>query len=556
MTICRPESPAFASGAEREVWTRLRAQLGSGDLLLANVRITDRTKDHEADVVVALPGAGIVAVEVKGGSVWRTGDQWWQSSPDGDKRIDPVEQAIGCHYAIRAYVETDPRWRTASARRVRWAHAVALPATTLPTDFATPSLPRWAVLDRSQLDSLADDVRAIATDQDTSYPAPTEADVQLIAEILAGRGLPQRDVVAIAAQRESDAQRLTAEQSVLLGATQLLTRVEIRGGAGSGKTWLAVEQARRLTQAGQRVALLCYSRGLAEFLRRQTEHLTRRQRPAYVGEFHSLGHQWGAQPGTDDDSDYWERRLPEQMVVLADALPVGQKFDSVVIDEAQDFADAWWPAILASLKDPDEGGVYVFSDEGQRVFVRYGRPSVPLVPLVLDHNLRNTRQIAETFNPLCQMRMRLLGGDGPRVQFIPCPPDEAVNVADDQIDALLDDWRPQDVALLTTGARHPEQVERQSGGQKQYWESFWDTKQVFYGHVLGFKGLERPVVVLAANESRVSERSRERLYVGLSRARDLLVVCGDPEQIREIAGDEVLRRLLRDAQPRPGGGSY
>lgn len=529
------------------MWTRLRAQLGSGDLLLANVRITDRTKDHEADVVVALPGAGIVAVEVKGGSVWCTGVQWRQSTPDGDKRIDPVEQAIGCHYAIRDYVEADPRWRVASARRVRWAHAVALPATTLPADFATPALPRWAVLDRSQLDSLADDVRVVATDQDTSYPAPTEADVQLIAEILAGRGLPQRDVVAIAVQRESDAQRLTAEQSVLLVATQLLHRVEIRGGAGSGKTWLAVEQARRLTQAGQRVALLCYSRGLAEFLRRQTEPLTRRQRPAYVGEFHSLGHQWGAQPGTDDDSDYWERRLPEQMVALADALPVGQKFDAVVIDEAQDFADAWWPAILASLKEPDEGGVYVFSDEGQRVFARFGKPPMQLVPLVLDHNLRNTRQIAETFNPLCAMRMRLLGGDGPQVQFIPCPPREAVGVADDQIDVLLDDWRPEDVALLTTGARHPEQVERQAEGQKQYWESFWDTEQVFYGHVLGFKGLERPVVVLAANESRVSERSRERLYVGLSRARDLLVVCGDTSQIREIAGVEVVNRLTRRA---------
>jgi ATP-dependent exoDNAse (exonuclease V) beta subunit len=44
-------------------------------------------------------------------------------------------------------------------------------------------------------------------------------------------------------------------------------------------------------------------------------------------------------------------------------------------------------------------------------------------------------------------------------------------------------------------------------------------------HVLGFKGLERRVV-LAVNEREPTERSRERLYVGLSRARDRLVVCG------------------------------
>jgi ATP-dependent exoDNAse (exonuclease V) beta subunit len=44
--------------------------------------------------------------------------------------------------------------------------------------------------------------------------------------------------------------------------------------------------------------------------------------------------------------------------------------------------------------------------------------------------------------------------------------------------------------------------------------------------VLGFKGLERRAVVLVLNEETKRERSRERLYVGLSRARDQLVVCG------------------------------
>lgn len=65
---------------------------------------------------------------------------------------------------------------------------------------------------------------------------------------------------------------------------------------------------------------------------------------------------------------------------------------------------------------------------------------------------------------------------------------------------------------------------------------------MFYGHVLGFKGLERPAVVLAVNEKAAQERSRERLYVGLSRARDQLVVCGDPALIREVGGAELAKR--------------
>ena len=142
MTVCRPESPAFESGAEREAWRRLRQQLGGADVLLANVRITDHAKDHEADLIVVLPGAGIVVIEVKGGSVWCAADQWWQSTSSGDRQIDPVRQVIGAQYAVRAYVENDPRWQSASARRVRWAHAVAVPATRLSDDFATPALPR------------------------------------------------------------------------------------------------------------------------------------------------------------------------------------------------------------------------------------------------------------------------------------------------------------------------------------------------------------------------------------------------------------------------------
>ena len=63
---------------------------------------------------------------------------------------------------------------------------------------------------------------------------------------------------------------------MILHAARLLNRVEVRGGAGSGKTWLAMEQARRLTADGQRVALLCYSRGLAAYLRRARRDAARR----------------------------------------------------------------------------------------------------------------------------------------------------------------------------------------------------------------------------------------------------------------------------------------
>lgn len=545
MPILRPERPKFANGAEQVVWEHLRVQLSAECALLSGLRVTDHAKDHEADVVVAIPGYGIVVVEVKGGSVWHKKGRWLQKRGDGVHRIDPVEQARGTRYALRNLVEQDPRW--GSRGKLRWAHAVALPNTLASEDFAVPDCPRWMVIDRAQLPTIGDTVTAILEHSEERGRLPAADDIAMLLEIVHGRGLPHRDTLAEAAQRDDEAHRLTQEQAVLLGATQLLRRVEIRGGAGSGKTWLALEQARRLSLKGERVALLCYSRGLAAYLLRATSGWKRQHRPAYVGGFHDLGDLWGAEHGDDDNPQFWETALPAQMLELAGSLTDGKKFDAVVIDEAQDFADSWWPVLLAALRDPEEGGIYAFSDSGQRVFARYGEPPMPLVPLLLDHNLRNTKQIASTFNPLTPLRMRLLGSDGPAVKFIQCRAEDALERADDEVDALFDDgWRAEDIALLATGSRHVEQVSRQEQGQDSYWDTFWDADQVFYGHVLGFKGLERSAVVLAVNEPAVSDRSRERLYVGLSRARDQLVVCGDPDLIEATAGADVVR-LLRGA---------
>jgi hypothetical protein len=541
------ESPRLANAAERRVWHALIEQLEADDLLVPGQRVTDHLKDHEVDFVVAVEGAGIVCLEVKGGEVWHDGAGWWQKRGGKDREIEPVRQAREACYALRDFIEKDPRW---TQGRLRWDHVVVLPNTELPADFDLPECPRWKVIDRTDLPKLVDRLREILVRQELERPLLAPQGVDQLRAALSGRGLPQRDVVARALANEDAADALTEHQAVILDATRLLTRVEVRGGAGSGKTFLAMEQARRLAQKGQRVALVCYSHGLASYLERIAATWPRRQQPAYVGEFHDLGKQWGAAAAPDEalrseeTIKFWERDLPAQMAVLAAQLAPGHRFDSIVVDEAQDFADPWWDPLLAALEDPVEGGIYVFSDEGQRVFNRHGSPPVPLVPLILDHNLRNTRQIASAFHPLVDSPMKFLGGDGPAVTFAPCDRTEALGVGDDQIDVLIEDgWRSEDLALLTTGSRHPEQAERQRDGHKAYWDTFWDTDQVFYGHVLGFKGLERRAVVLVVNEEARFERSRERLYVGLSRARDQLVVCGDPDFIREVGGPELAHRL-------------
>ena len=159
--------------------------------------------------------------------------------------------------------------------------------------------------------------------------------------------------------------------------------------------------------------------------------------------------------------------------------------------------------------------------------------------------IRNTKRIAQLFSSLSGEGLRPRGHDGPLIRLVECETEDVVSRADDAVDALLDEgWQGGQVALLTTHHRHPEQKQAVDvGGHSTYWDAFFAEEDVFYGHVLGFKGLERSVVVLAVNGFKDADRAKEMLYVGLSRARTLLVVVGPRQLLTHVGGAGVASRL-------------
>ena len=118
-----PRSPTFTTTSEREVWERLRDGLGEDDVLLANLRLTDEDKDHEADLVVLMPDVGILVLEVKGGSVWYDDDGWWIKRRGRDTRDRPGRP--GARREVRRCGTTSSATRagaaaTASPGRTAW----------------------------------------------------------------------------------------------------------------------------------------------------------------------------------------------------------------------------------------------------------------------------------------------------------------------------------------------------------------------------------------------------------------------------------------------------
>ncbi|WP_413455024.1 NERD domain-containing protein [Glutamicibacter sp. FR1] len=554
MVRCYPQEPEFTdkTAAEKKVWEILRRDLPDDALLFHSVQLRHQRAEHEIDLLVLLPGVGVAVIEVKGGLVSVENGTWYQSGAKDKHPLkeSPMAQVQSASHALRELLGKHMGSRFTS----RIADLVCFPYTDWPADYSSVGLPRDLVIDRGQVESLVTHVHHAINERGagSSTLAPEFAE-RMIRHLNGDTGplgaTPAEVDYAQAMSNEDIQETLTARQSILLSCTRSLKRVQFLGGAGSGKTWMALRKAKELAKDDKRVGLFCYNKGLGLYL--QSEVGTWRQnKPVHVGEFHEYARKLGVPDGTGQE--YFEVELPQHLLALSRTLPEEEKLDALIVDEAQDFAGSWWEALLACTKDPANGDVYAFMDDRQDVYQRwdgqFSGDGMPLVPIHVDDNLRNTRRIADTFKQIIGNHSKLRGGEGYAVRYVNCATEDAVDIASDCVDALLDEgWANNQIALLTTNRRHPIHQDHFENGtiDSEYWPAFHQDEEEFYGHVLGFKGLERSVVILCVNGFKDMQRATEQLYVGFSRARSLLVVVGEKELIDEASGAN--RQISLDA---------
>lgn len=547
-----PPDPDFADGqlAEKAVWDVLKSELPDDVVLAHSVQVRHGRAEHEIDILVLWPGVGIAAIEVKGGRVTNEHGQWFQSGgADGRHKLrDPLAQSQGSAHALKDWLAD----QMGSLLTSRFVYMAAFPYSTMSQEWVKSGNPRALFLDQADLQQPADGIRhAIETEGGGTVPLAPSFMERILPHLEGNLDQPEGD----AAGHEEDEKfqdHLTERQAVLLSATRSLPRIRFTGGAGSGKTWLAVQKARELCKAGRNVGLFCYNQGLGMHLASQISKW-RSAKPSFTGEFHEYVLSLGVPGGVGQA--YFDVEMPRLLQELSAGLPHGDKFDAIIVDEAQDFMPSWWDALRSCLKNPETSEIYAFMDDRQDVYKRWdSAKSLPdLTTIHVDDNLRNTKKIAETFKSFAGDKFTPRGSTGLDVRRVECSPEEAMDVASDCVDALIaDGWDNNQIALLTTKSRHPiHQAHFENETIDEYWREFHANEAEFYGHVLGFKGLERSVVILCVDGFRDMERAAERLYVGLSRARTLLVVVGDSEQLREAGGNQLDLALSRAQQWSP-----
>ncbi|MDP5226708.1 MULTISPECIES: NERD domain-containing protein [Arthrobacter] len=554
-----PEEPLFGEGrdAERRVWATLLRQLPDDVVVCHSVQVRDGAAEHEIDLLVLWPGVGIACLEVKGGRVSVDGGQWLQADRNGKHRIaSPVAQAQSAMHGFLNMVSQ----RLGTPLTSRIIYLGAFPYTAVAPGWEMAGTPRALILDEAELagDALAERIRGAIHAEAKGHSSLAPPYAERLEQFIAG-GLPDDDGAAFASgdpsassEAEDAQERLTEKQQLLLTATRSLKHVRFVGGAGSGKTWLAVEKARRLAKAGKRVGLFCYNKGLGQHLARQVARW-RHRKPVFTGEFHAFALQQGVPAGVGQE--YFDAEMPRRLSELGVWADPADKFDAIVVDEAQDLAPSWWEALLSWVKEPARAEVYAFMDDRQDVYRRWdgadvaavGDQVVTFAPIHVDENLRNSRRIAESFACFAGEGFTPRTDTGLPVRIVACAAGGEIGAADDLVDPLLEEgWAANQIALLTTKHRHPVHQEAYDGGDAavaEYWRDFHDGRKVFYGHVLGIKGLERSVVILCMDGFKDMDRARELLYVGMSRARSLLVLVGDPDVIREAGREELVKVL-------------
>lgn len=525
------------SHAESFLYYRLQDYLDGDWTVLHTLPWLDgerlRLQQGECDFVLLHPRHGLLALEAKSGLPEYNGatDQW--RFDDGAPLTDPFMQARrSAHYLDKLLGDHSQAWRQSA---LAFGYAVAFPDARAVRGTLRPDMDKDLLLLEQDLDDVQSRVVKVLGRFGEALRAPRPDVVSSVLDVLKPSFRLVATLAPTIALAHRELVRLTEEQAELLEGLADNRRLVVRGGAGTGKSLLIVAESRRLAAEGKRVLVLCFNRPLAAHLREQLAGLTDR---VTVATFHDLCLALLAEAGLpappEGEPDRWARLADDAL----SALPKTRlRFDTVLVDEAQDFEPDWWLLVEELLADRDASRLQLFLDDQQNL---YGREvQLPFTEPVyrLRRNCRNTRPIA------AYARAAIGLGDEAGVRGLPEGPAPVV-VEVTTPEAERDAVRRALHELIHEQGLAPEQVVM-LGAHKLENSSFADARKlgnytvrdaaepeapntIRYSTVHRFKGLEADAVLLVGigEPSRVydAESWRRFVYVGASRARVLLRV--------------------------------
>lgn len=488
--------------------------------------INGRISWGEADFLIMNQNYGILVVEVKSGGISYKDGNWYQTRFDNGlttKMKNPFSQANRSKYKIKDLIEDTFGY----SEKVFVDKIVWFPSITK-DDFKKIKLP----LEYNENLILTKDSLSIpeqSLKNSFRYYNSTHFNniSNLAYEKIFNMILPEFNLIPALSSKKDEIEyrfaQLTKEQEKVLEFVEFQNTIAIEGSAGTGKTFIALEYARRNSEVGK-VLFLCFNRYLYKFL--ESNYICNNVEYYNIHSF--ISNKNNKRVLLTDNN-----MLKELKEIDFSSL----NYNFIVIDEAQDF-DFNIIKYLYELSIDKKINFVIFYDKNQQV-IKSNFSNILKdfdCKLTLKNNCRNTIKIQSTINSIFNLPLSYycysIEGRMPNV-FYSENKNNIIKDIEKKIDSLLSSgYTFEDITILTLKTEIDSLlygVERI--GRYKISSNLINNESIFFTTSKKFKGLESNVIIVIDYDFKNKDEEYIRnYYVSTSRAKmDLIIYSSNSD---------------------------
>tara|TARA_B110000503_G_scaffold127158_1_gene196565 strand:+ start:518 stop:2164 length:1647 start_codon:yes stop_codon:yes gene_type:complete len=508
----------FDSNAERKIFQTFERTELEGATVFHSLNIPKHEKKQysEADFVV-VSSRGVLILEVKGGRVSVKRGIWY--TRDGNDVVNELKESpVAQVTSARVSIETMlcDKSLDINLKKVNFGFGVMFPDVKLGdigielTKEEVFDVIDW---DRKNLGRWLEKLYKYWSERTGRSERLTDHEVAILCGALREEFDREKSLLAEVGDSWDQMISLTEQQYMAVDTILANKQVIVEGGAGTGKTLVAIKAAKGLVASGKRVLFICRSPVLTSFVRSQLKDT-------------------GIQV--------------VKFSTVQESLQNVPNFDCLVVDEGQDMLDMDSISVIDSLFEHGmtDGSWYFFMDPNNQgsLYAEKDKDAAEYLNscgtmVRLSRNCRNTRQIAihtMIFTGGDIGRCKVVGEGLPVLEkdFDNESRDHMISLVENQLASWIDEdgVKPGDITLLSPLAyeqscahdldkrwRRKITIINESFGER------WLDAALTFSTIRDFKGLENKYVMLLDLGTLLDHPNAiNELYVAMTRANTVL----------------------------------